>query len=200
MSFPLAVAFTGRWEGGKDDDPSDPGGRTFMGITQQSFASWLRVPLEGCQDVWTATPDQVVSFFKDWWQRMGAPGYDGVDERLGIIMFDACVQHGNNLAVRFLQRAMKIDADGKFGPQSYAKLHLCYHDDPQGLLLDTVRYRKEHYMERGLKPELTKFLGGWLSRADDCRNVAQSPVSDLVSVVRAAHHSAPLPIQISGVE
>lgn len=199
MSFPLAVGFTTRWEGGKIDDPADPGGRTNVGVTQSSFANWLRQPIETAQDVWTATPDQIVSFYRDYWTRMGGPGYDQVDERLSVIMFDASVQHGNSLAVKFLQHAMQVTEDGKFGPNSFQRLHLCAHDDLPGLLLGTVEARKDHYMARGLVPQLTKFLHGWLARADDVQRVAQCQPSDLLSVVQSAHDHAKLPMAFTGI-
>lgn len=194
MAFENALGFTLRQEGGKVDDPQDPGGRTNCGITQASFSKWLRVPMENSQDVWTASADQVIAFYRAYWDRAGCQGYDQLDERLGMLMFDASVQHGNALAVQFLQQAIGVEPDGKFGTMTFDAMHTCYEDTPQMLLDDVVMHRKDHYHERALKPQLTKFLEGWLRRIDDLQAVADTQPAALVNVVRHANGSAPLPI------
>ena len=199
MSFEKSLGFTARWEGGESDDVDDPGGRTFVGITQASFSKWLKVPLENCQDVFTATGDQVASFYRAYWAGMSGEGYDRIDERLSLLMFDAAVQHGPSLAVEFLQLAIGAEPDGKFGPKTYSTLQTVYEDTPQILLDDLVMHRRDHYHERALKPQLTKFLPGWLARVDDCQAAADTTEAGLINVVRNAHSKAPLPIAIDGV-
>lgn len=200
MSFPSAVGFTLRFEGGKVDNPDDPGGRTAYGITAASFAQWLGVPLEESQDVWTATPDQVLSFLRSYWTRIGGQGFDQLDERLGVLMFDAAYNHGQPMAIQFLQRALGgLDDDGKFGPQTFNRLHDVFGATPQTLLDDLVAQRKDHYLERGLKPTLTQFLHGWLRRAEDCQRVADCAVGDLAAVVVTANDGAKLPMLLPGV-
>jgi lysozyme family protein len=202
VSFPLTVAFTARWEGGKCDVPGDPGGRTGVcGITQSSFAAWLRVPLENSQDVWTATADQVLSFLRSYWTRIGGAGFDGIDERLGVLMFDAAYNHGQPMAIQFLQRALGgLDDDGKFGSQTFNRLHDVYgQTGNQALLDDLVNERKAHYIARALQPRLTQFLKGWCRRTDDCQRVADCAVGDLPSVVITANGGASLPMVLPGI-
>ena len=42
--FPTSVALTLVSEGGNDDDPRDPGGRTSRGITQNEWNNWRASP------------------------------------------------------------------------------------------------------------------------------------------------------------
>lgn len=196
MSFPMALGFTLRWEGGCVDDFSDPGGRTAYGITQHSFDGWLGEH----QDVFTASGDQVASFYRAYWIRMGGQGFDQIDERLGLLMFDASVQHGNKLAIQFLQRALgELDDDGRFGSQTLNRLHEVYLSDSHILLDDLVRERQDHYQERGLKPQLTQYLDGWLRRIGDCQAIADCQVAALVNVVKHANGGVTLPIAIKDI-
>lgn len=200
MSFELSLGFVARWEQGRSDDVDDPGGRTFVGITEQSFANWLGVPLEGCQDVWTATPDQVISFYRRYWQNSGGEGFDAIDPRLGLLMFDAAVQHSPHESVRLLQTALKgLKVDGQYGDMTHDRLMDVWNQTPDAFLHDLVDARKDYYIAIALKPTMTKFLGGWLNRVADCVLVANCRPEDLLPVVQAAHSHAHLPLALEGI-
>jgi len=197
MSFPRALGFTARWEGGFSDDELDPGGRTNVGITEASYQDWLRNPEADVLDI---TPDQVVSFYRGWWNRNGCVGYDQLDERMGILMFDASVQHGGPMAIRFLQRALGgLTDDGVFGRLTFNRMHDVYEATPQTLLDDLVSERKAHYIARSLAPGMIRWLHGWLGRVEDCGRVADAHPADLDLVVRGAHDGAKLPMVLPGI-
>lgn len=197
MSFANAMSFTARWEGGKIDDPIDPGGRTGIGgITQTSFNAFTGTQ----QDVWTATADQIVSFYRSYWDHTGGPGFDAVDPRLSVVMFDASFNHGNTMAIQFLQRAVSVLDDGQFGSVTLSALHDYYDRESEKLLQDLVQQRRDHYIARSIaKPPLQKYLHGWVSRCDDLLSVVGSSPDDLPEVVTHAHGSAKLLMNFPGI-
>ena len=58
-------AITLDFEGGNDDDPHDPGGRTSRGITQREYDVWRRSHAGLPSDVWKAPQGTIVSIYRD---------------------------------------------------------------------------------------------------------------------------------------
>ena len=56
MSFPLALRIVLKNEGGKVDNPHDPGGRTNKGITNRVYRAWKKDPTA---DVFNATDQEI---------------------------------------------------------------------------------------------------------------------------------------------
>src|SRR4029450_10024608 len=55
-------------EGGNDDDPRDPGGRTSRGILQREWDAWRRTRPGLPADVWRAPQDQVEAIYRqNYW-------------------------------------------------------------------------------------------------------------------------------------
>ncbi len=140
--FERALSFTLRWEGGKVDDPADPGGRTNMGITQQTYNRWnedkgLPPPLP---DVWNISPAEVANIYRERYWLAGR--CDTIHWPLSLIHFDTCVQFGP-------PRALAIFLDTTKSPTVYLDLRRLYHQK-----------RAED------KPSQAKFLKGWLNRCE----------------------------------
>ena len=139
MSFQSALTFTLAREGGKVDDPSDPGGRTNLGITQRVWADWREsydpdLPV----DVWDATGEQVGPLYESVYWR-GA-GCDHLPEGPALALFDSAVNLGVNEALALWHRV-----NGDVNAFLWARL---------GFYTDLARS----------KPELVKFLPGWCRR------------------------------------
>lgn len=70
-------------------------------------------------DIKNVTLDQAKAIYhKDWWTRFGG---DAMEYELAYQVFDAEVNHGQKMGVRFLQQALLIpskDVDGLMGPQT----------------------------------------------------------------------------------
>jgi lysozyme family protein len=101
--FEDALRITLAFEGGKVDDPADPGGRTAYGITQRTFDAWRQYRGEDKGDVWTILPDEVSAIYEaEFWRGSGA---DVLPWPLSLCHFDASVNHGIWRARKFLNGA-----------------------------------------------------------------------------------------------
>lgn len=102
-----------RYEGGKVDDPRDPGGRTAYGITQRTYDAWRG---KSGKDVWTITQDEVAAIYKqNYWDKISGDDLpDGVD----IATFDFAVNSGVSRAAKYLQSTVGVTQDGVIGPKT----------------------------------------------------------------------------------
>lgn len=105
MSFDKAFQITVGVEGGYVNDPADPGGETRYGISKRAHPD---------VDIKSLTLDQARDIYRrDYWQ---AASCDSMPERIGHLVFDCAVHHGVRVAIKLLQRALKVADDGEFGP------------------------------------------------------------------------------------
>ena len=104
-----AVAFVLRWEGEWSDDPADPGHQTRWGISQASHPGL---------DLTTLSREAAVAIYEhDYWRGARC---DQIPWPLSLALFDGAVQHGPAHAVRMLQAALHVTADGLVGPATIA--------------------------------------------------------------------------------
>lgn len=107
------------YEGGKVDDPADPGGRTNKGITQAVYNTWRRRQGLGVRDVYLIADNEVSAIYKElYWDRISG---DKLPAGLDIVVMDAAVNSGVGQAARWLQRALPEYAgqmDGDFGAKT----------------------------------------------------------------------------------
>lgn len=161
-AFDRALAFTLRWEGGFVNDPADPGGATNKGITQKVFDAYRREAKQPLQSVrFIQDTDVRLIYFDRYWM---AGKCDQLPALAGLAHFDACVNHGIGLAARLLQKAAGVAADGRIGPVTLAAVERA---DPVALGLAYVSERRALYTDLvRRKPQMGKFLRGWLNRMD----------------------------------
>ena len=116
--FADCVALVLKDEGGNDDDPNDPGGRTSRGIIQSEWNDWRRTHPGLPSDVWQAPQDQILAIYHEkYWTPLSAddlPG--GVD----YAVFDYGVNSGIFRSAKVLQGFVGADVDGEIGPQTIA--------------------------------------------------------------------------------
>lgn len=94
-------------EGGYSNDPNDPGGETNWGIT-------IAVARENGYIGSMKDMDQSVAkaiYAKKYWQ----PAFDQLPYQIAFQVFDGAVNSGVEQAVRWLQRAADLAADGDLG-------------------------------------------------------------------------------------
>lgn len=106
-----------KFEGGYADHPRDPGGATNMGITHKTLARWRKV-----SPWWKLSKGEVRSLGRaeaariyeaSYWNRVhGAELPGGLD----LALFDYAVNSGPVRAIKALQTALKVKADGWIGP------------------------------------------------------------------------------------
>ncbi len=120
MSFERALSIVLESEGGWSNHADDPGGETYMGITARTLAaSRARYPdLELPEKVSLLRMEHVQALYdRDYWR---VAHCDKLPAPLALLVFDAAVNHGPGVAVRLMQRAAGVPADGAVGPVTLA--------------------------------------------------------------------------------
>ena len=134
-------------EGGYSNNSADPGGETKYGISKRSYPNVdiASLTLDGAKQIYQ----------RDFW---GKAGCDQCDPGLALIVFDAAVNNGVGQAVRWLQGAVGVTADGVIGPQTQAAIKAT--DAQQALV---AMHAARIYMMAGLSTWGT-FGRGWSKR------------------------------------
>jgi lysozyme family protein len=161
-------------EGGNDDDPVDPGGRTSRGITQREYDAYRTTHPNIPADVWEAPQTAVEDIYDlSYWHPWCPQLPDGVD----YVFFDVSVLHGPAKAAIWLQQALGVQADGHIGVITLTRLKSAA---PSEIVSAMTALRRAHF--NGIvvnKPSQQKFLKGWLARADRVE-------SDALKMVRSS--------------
>lgn len=99
-NFDACVKLVLDHEGGNDDDPRDPGGRTSRGIIQSEWTEWRKAHPGLPSDVWQAPQDQVIAIYEaKYWDAMNCGALaNGVD----YCVFDYGVNSGVGRARKVL--------------------------------------------------------------------------------------------------
>ena len=102
------LPFTLRYEGGKVDDPRDPGGRTNKGVTQRTFTAWLAKSGKPSRDVCTITDPELQAIYRSsYWNAVkGDDLPDGAD----LVLFDYGVNSGPARALAAYAKRTSNDA------------------------------------------------------------------------------------------
>lgn len=169
-SFPQALAWVLKSEGGNDDDPDDAGGRTSRGITQREYNAYLTIMgLTPGADVWQAPQNQIDDIYKkSYWQPYCPTLMFGLD----YSFFDEAVNAGPHEAVLILQRALGVAADGHIGVVTMAAAKTV---DPAKAIDAFAHQRVLVYRQtEAAHPVDMKFDRGWMARVEFCRVNSQT--------------------------
>jgi len=99
-------------EGGYVDHPSDPGGRTNLGVTQQVWEEWVGRPVSE-KEMRKLTPLMVKPLYKrKYWDACHA---DDLVSGLDYCVFDVAVNSGVGRAIKLLQSSVGATPDGLYG-------------------------------------------------------------------------------------
>ncbi len=154
--FMEAMEFVLKWEGGYVNDPIDPGGETNFGISKRKY------PI---LDIKNLKKEQAINiYFHDYWvpakcEMMNSP--------LSMVHMDCAVNSGIHQAAIILQRAIGVDDDGLIGPITIETIR---NKDADTVAILAIAEREHFYrvlVEQ--KPELNKFLNGWLNRCESLK-------------------------------
>lgn len=160
-------------EGGKVDDPHDPGGRTNQGITQRVYTAWRQRRHLPALDVFKIADAEVEAIYRDqFWVPSGAsqmsPGID-------LVVFDGAVHSGQRQSVKWLQRALGFDnsagrrVDGFIGSMTIAAVEA---DIDHDRLIEKAIDRRETFL-LALKT-FPRYGRGWLKRISVIEATAQA--------------------------
>lgn len=157
-NFDTAIKLVLEHEGGYVNDPADPGGETNYGISKRSYPD---------VDVKNLTQAQAIDIYRrDFWDKQWALI---VSQDLSTALLDASVNMGRTAAVKLLQKAVNkaycrdlIEIDGVFGNATLAAVN----EAPDEVLREFRAHRTLFYVDLAwVKPEMKKFLPGWIRRA-----------------------------------
>lgn len=167
-NFDIALKRTLQFEGGYSNNPHDPGGETYCGISRKNWPDWEG--WEHLDDV-EMLESLIRDFYREhFWGKLH--GDEIASQDIANELFDAAVNCGLKLPVQWLQRALNalnsgkkddLWADGKLGSKTFDMLSAETRAD---LILSIIRaYRVAYYADlAGAKINLRRFLPGWLNR------------------------------------
>lgn len=120
-NWEVCFAETEKWEGWHQfsDNPHDPGGATYSGVTQRAYDGYRR--LKGLKpesvSVRRMTDQECRDLYRvQYWIPCRGPDLpDGLD----LCQYDECVNCGPVEAAKLLQEALGIAPDGVFGLETY---------------------------------------------------------------------------------
>jgi len=147
-------------EGGYVHHPSDPGGRTNLGVTQATWENWVGRGSDEAE-MRGLTPEKVEPMYKKkFWDAVRG---DELPMGLDYLMFDFAVNAGAGRAIKTLQTAVGVTPDGGFGPITMAAVQAV---DPVELIERFSQAKEDFY--RSLTTFAT-FGKGWLNRVADVK-------------------------------
>jgi len=153
-------------EGGNDDDPRDPGGRTSRGIIQSEWTEWRKSHPGLPADVWQAPQDQVEAIYRQkYWNALSC---DQLPAGVDYCVFDYGVNSG-------ISRAAKV-------------LKACEPAEPRDLINKICDERLAFLKQLRTWPT---FGRGWSTRVSEVRRDALAMVG--APVVQPAPQSPPAP-------
>ena len=158
-------------EGGFVDHPADPGGATNFGISlryMRSKGSMWDLDGDGDvdrDDVLRVTVAKAGVAYRNWfWNDVRG---DELPAGLDLAMFDYAVNSGSARPIRALQRHLRIQADGVFGPATMAAMRA---SPNYGAAVRSICDERMTFL-KGLKTWPT-FGRGWERRVNDVRSSA----------------------------
>ena len=114
-NFELCLSHLLQHEGGYVNHPSDPGGRTNLGVTQAVWEDWIDRSVSE-DEMKALTPAKVAPLYQElYWDRIKA---DSFASGLDYCVFDAAVNSGVSRAVKWLQTIANVPADGIVGAET----------------------------------------------------------------------------------
>lgn len=147
--FDQAVDFVlgERIEGGYSNDPRDPGGETKFGIAKRSHPG---------VNIRALTREDAIAIYKaEYWD---AARCDDLPGAIAVAVFDSAVNQGVGVAIRLLQKAAGVTADGVIGPKTLAAVEAA---EPGELLVQFLGWRLRRYAFTG---QAATFMRGWANR------------------------------------
>ena len=152
-------------EGGFVNHPSDPGGRTNLGVTQKVWEEWVGHPVEE-KGMRALTPATVAPLYRSkYWDKIKG---DELPSGVDYAVFDAAVNSGPGRAAKWLQGCVGVEQDGGIGPKTLAAVAAM---DPAELVEDYAKRRLSFLMDL---PHWSTFGKGWGRRVAEVQSTASS--------------------------
>lgn len=165
-SFDDAMVIELKFEGGKDDDPVDPGGRTNQGVIQREFSAWLKANGKPNRDVFTMTvPEREAIYQENYGAKVW---FDDLPPGIDVVVLDGAINSGVSQSIKWLQRALGVSATGVMGNITLQAI-LQYPDDDD--LISKIIARRNAFL-KSLKT-FYHFGKGWMARTAQLLKIGQ---------------------------
>lgn len=161
-----ALELTLIFEGGFVDNIHDLGGATNKGITQRTYNSFRIKKRLATKSVKFITDAEVHDiYFNMYWKPCKA---ESMKLPLAVVQFDTAVLFGVGGAIKFLQEALEVTADGIFGTGTATALQANNNKQIAMKIIDKrIAFHEKRVAEN---PSQNVFLQGWKSRANQLRD------------------------------
>lgn len=144
------------------DDPLDRGGETKFGVAKNANSDL---------DITDLTWAQAKAVYYDRYWLAGA--CERLNNRIAVLHFDGCVNHGVVRAKKFLQTTIGVNADGIIGRIT---LQALASEDPIEICNRICDLREQFYRDIVTnRPHQVRFLKGWLRRINEMREFTCNP-------------------------
>ena len=161
--FTICLPYILKEEGGNDDDPHDPGGRTSRGIIQREYNAYRQSKVLPLQDVWLASDAEIADIYQ---QQYWLPYCPQIPAGVDLCFFDMNVNAGLVEAAKLLQRSLGVNDDGHIGIITSAAIK-----NSNAIKLVAAFSDERRAFYRSLKT--SKYFGrGWLSRVSTIEQIA----------------------------
>jgi lysozyme family protein len=168
-AFDVAFAFTLSEEGGAVNNPDDPGGFTFRGVTLASFREWRCDPSAMPENLLSISDDELAAFYGvRYWNPLRG---DDLPPAVALMAFDFGVNAGVGRSARLLQGSVGAIQDGSIGPQTLGAVRVT----DSGVLVDDLATAQATYYRT--LPTFTTFGRGWLARTERRAHAARALLS-----------------------
>ena len=152
-------------EGGFVNHPQDPGGMTNLGVTKRVWEEWVGHDVDEKQ-MRALTHETVAPLYKrKYWDAIRA---DELVAGVDYCVFDVAVNSGPGRAIKFLQSAVGVVADGGFGPTTLAAVKDAEEDPTR--LIELYCAKRLDFLQ-SLKTFET-FGKGWSRRVAEVKDAA----------------------------
>ena len=155
-------------EGGFVNHPKDPGGMTNLGVTKRIWEEWVQHSVDEAE-MRALTPDLVKPMYKArYWDAVKG---DDLPRGLDYAMYDFAVNAGPWRAVKVLQCALGVPADGVIGRQTITAANKV--DSTE--LLELFTLGKEAFYKS--LDGFNTFGRGWLNRVAEVQKAAEGLIA-----------------------
>ena len=150
-----------RFEGGAfTNDPRDPGGATKWGVTLRRYSDFLGRPAT-VDELKALTFEQACEVHREL-SLMRNGLWQIPDWRLKFVTVDASINFGDDDAIPWLQDAIGVLVDGRFGPLTLAAVKRA---DALTTTVRVLAHRQRKHCKRVEKrPDQLHWFHGWIER------------------------------------
>ena len=166
-NFEKSLALILKHEGKFVNHKDDPGGMTNLGVTQSAWRDWVKHGVDEAT-MKSLTEEMVAPLYRlKYWD---ACLCDQLPSGVDYLVFDFAINAGPSRAIKTIQRALKITADGVIGPVTIKAIKGANAED---FITDFTHAKEVFY--RGLST-FSIFGKGWLNRVADSKKSAEEMI------------------------